>query len=42
MSNEKKEEKKQEVLEPTGPLCACGQPVAPGQNEVCKDHIRAN
>lgn len=23
-----------------GPLCDCGKPVAPGQNQVCKDHIR--
>jgi hypothetical protein len=25
----------------TDGLCACGQPLAPGQNQVCKDHIRS-
>ena len=29
------------VPEPEGlPLCHCGRVVAPGQNQVCKDHIR--
>ena len=23
-------------------LCACGEPVAPGQSEVCKKHIRSS
>lgn len=26
----------------SGPVCDCGKPVAPGQNAVCKDHIRVN
>lgn len=24
----------------SGPLCACGSPVAAGQSEVCAEHIR--
>jgi len=27
----------QEVLR-----CECGEPVAPGQDQVCQDHIRTN
>lgn len=30
-----------DVFEPTGPLCDCGNPVAPGQNAVCQEHIRS-
>lgn len=36
-------EEKQEKVEkvnPGGPLCHCGEPVAPGQTEVCQGHIR--
>lgn len=25
-----------------GPQCACGNPVAPGQTYVCKNHMRTN
>lgn len=35
-------EVKASIPEESGPKCAeCGKPVAPGQNSVCKEHIRA-
>jgi len=40
---EVKEEPKQEIVAaPVGLLCECGEPVAPGQNQVCAKHIRTN